>query len=226
MPGRRSPPVEESVLKRCSSAFTSVPRLRASSFCARSGVHHHAGRLVHHRQVGVFIDHIQRNVFRRGLQRRGMRLAGNGDPLAAAQLQRSLLALAVDQHIALLDEQLHARAAHAFELRGKKLIEPLAARLRGHFDRAQCSSSRFAWPPHALRATLRSRSTSAAGNHQQNGGNLRPVERAAEQRAAALGIAPEFGDEDGNPDAHQPQPGHIALRRSRRQPDQQQDRRA
>ena len=43
----------------------------------RPGMNHHPGRLVDHRQVGVLERHIQRNVFRRGLERRRMRLAGN-----------------------------------------------------------------------------------------------------------------------------------------------------
>ena len=33
IPGRRSPPVDESALNRKSNAFTSVPRLRSSSLC-------------------------------------------------------------------------------------------------------------------------------------------------------------------------------------------------
>ena len=42
-----------------------------------------------------------------------MRLAGNGDALASAQPVGSFLLLAVDQQIALIEQQLHARAAHA-----------------------------------------------------------------------------------------------------------------
>ena len=49
-----------------------------------------------------------------------MRIAGNHDLLASAQLERGLHVDAVHQHIALVEEHLHARAAHAFELRGKK----------------------------------------------------------------------------------------------------------
>ncbi len=112
--------------------MTSVPWLRASSLLARSGVNHHAGRLVHHRQVGVLKHHIQGNVFRRGLERRGMRFAGKHNALAAAQLERGLFPLAVDQHIALGHEKLHAGAAHAVQLRGQELIEPLPGSLGRH----------------------------------------------------------------------------------------------
>ena len=59
---------------------------------ARAGVDHHSGRLVDDREVGVFVDNVQRNVFRSGLERRGARLAGDVDALAAAQLERGLLA--------------------------------------------------------------------------------------------------------------------------------------
>jgi hypothetical protein len=108
---------------------------------ARPGVNHHPGRLVDHRQVGVFENHVQRNVFRNCPEGRGMRLAGNRDPLAAAQLHRSLLLLAVDQHVALLHEQLHARTAHALQLRGQKLVKPLPGSFYGHIDGAQQSFS-------------------------------------------------------------------------------------
>ena len=103
MPGRSSPPVEESDLKRWSSALTSVPRLRASSVCAGAGMDHHARGLVDHRQVVVFIDHVERNVLGHGFERSGMRFAGDGDALAAAQLERGFGRLAVDQYVALVD---------------------------------------------------------------------------------------------------------------------------
>ncbi len=58
----------------------------------RPCMNHHPRRLVHHREVRVLINHVQRNLFRRGLQRSRMRLAGNVDSLASAQLQRGLFA--------------------------------------------------------------------------------------------------------------------------------------
>ncbi len=42
-----------------------------------------------------------------------------------------------------------------------------------------------------------------AGKHQQHGGNLRPVDCALEDRAAALRIAPQFGQVDGDSRSHQ-----------------------
>ncbi len=145
MPGRNSPPVEESVLKRCNSAFTSVPPLRAAIILPRASVHHHAGRLVHHGQVGVFVDHVKWNGFRNGFQRRRMRLAGDQDAFATAQFERRLLSLALDQHIALRDEQLHTRAAHAFKLRDEELVETLRSCFSGHIDGALCAHE-DSWP--------------------------------------------------------------------------------
>jgi hypothetical protein len=66
-----------------------------------------------------------------------MRLAGNVDPLAAAQLERSLFALAIDEHIALVDEQLNARTADALKLRTRNWSSRCPACLRRHFDGAQ-----------------------------------------------------------------------------------------
>ena len=44
----------------------------------------------------------------------------------AAQLQRCLLAFAIDKHISLVHQHLHARSAYAFQLRGQKLVEALS----------------------------------------------------------------------------------------------------
>jgi hypothetical protein len=197
----------------------------------RPGVNHHPGRLVHHRQVGVLVNHVQRNVFRRGLERRGMRLAGNGDALAAAQLERSLLALAIDQHIALVHEQLHARAAHALQLRGEELVEPLPGCLRGHFDGAQFSHfPASAMAPRAPFLPLLS------------GSNLRPQRALCAPAAPALrpapaAIAAACGPSSAPPSSaprpsgsrqnsvmktprqpHQPSPATSPCCRSRRQP--------
>ena len=139
---KRLEPVQQRIHQRAPAARVLV--------LPRPGVNHHARRFVHHSQVRVLIDHVQGNVFCRRLQRRGMGLAGNGDALAAAQLQRSLFPFAVDQHIALVHEHLHARAAHALKLRSEKLVEPLPCCLSGYFDGAQFSHLQ----PRFLLATL------------------------------------------------------------------------
>ena len=92
MPGRRSPPVEESLLETVEQRVHQRAAAARVLALARAGMHHHAGGLVDHGQVRVFIDHIERNLFRHGLERRGMRLAGDVDVLAAAQLERGFLA--------------------------------------------------------------------------------------------------------------------------------------
>ena len=95
----------------------------------RAGVDHHASRLVDDCHVLVFINNVKRYVFRSCLERREMRLAGNGNALPAAQLGRSLLRLAGDKHVALVDQHLHTGAAHAIQLRCDIMVEALAARL-------------------------------------------------------------------------------------------------
>jgi hypothetical protein len=74
-------------------------------------MHHHPRRLVHHRQVLVLIQNVQRNVFGRRVQRLGLRLALNLDRLAAAQLLLGLRGRAVHPHLPGFDQQLHPRAA-------------------------------------------------------------------------------------------------------------------
>ena len=138
--------------------------------------------------------------------------AGCGSPVIIIRspprsLSEAFCALAVDQHIALVDEQLHARAAHAFELRGQKLIEALAARFGGHVDGARLHSctaiarrSGSDAVPHSVHGFAVERVGSRPahccgliafaqhqrpGEHQQHRGNLRAVERALKQRAAA-----------------------------------------
>ena len=217
MPGRSSPPVEESAWKRWSSALTRVPRLRASSVCAGAGMDHHAGGLVDYGQIRVFIDDVERNVLRRGLERRGMRLAGDDDLFAAAQLERGFGLRAIDEHVALIDQQLHARAADAFKLRGEEVVEALACGLRrerrwcavqlmrmlstscrrstGSWQRASCSCN-------ALRFAL-----DAAGAHRPARRRWRrscgPSSAPLKHRAAAFWIAPEFRDVNGRRRCHQ-----------------------
>ena len=54
---------------------------------ARAGVNHHSRGLVDHGEIVVFVDDVERNVFRDGAQRRRLRVAENRDLLAATQLQ-------------------------------------------------------------------------------------------------------------------------------------------
>ncbi len=175
---------------------------------AGTGVNHHSGRLVHHRQVGVFVDYVQGNIFRSGFERRGMRLAGEHDALAAAQLERGLLALAVHQHIALGHEKLHARAAHAFQLRGQKLIKSLPGGFGGHVDRALCQRSAFrhGWPRCLVGWRFALQQHQGAGQHQHDCTNLRPIERAVQQDAAAFGVAPKLGDINSHAGSHEHRP--------------------
>ena len=66
-----------------------------------------------------------------------MRFAGDDDLLAAAQLERGFGLRAVDRDVALIEQQLHARAADAFKLRGEEVIEALAGGLGRDGDGAR-----------------------------------------------------------------------------------------
>src|SRR5579862_4313007 len=90
---------------------------------AGAGVHHHACWLVDAGEVGVFIDDVERDVFRLSLERRGVRFTGDDHVFAAAELERGLGVSAVDKDVALIEEELNARAAYAGELRGEEVIE-------------------------------------------------------------------------------------------------------
>ena len=54
---------------------------------ARPGMHHHARRLVDDGQIAVLVNHIERNVFGHGPQRRRLHLADDFDVLAALELE-------------------------------------------------------------------------------------------------------------------------------------------
>ncbi len=131
------------------------------------GMHHHAGRLVDHGEVRIFEDHAQRNVFSHGLERRRMRLAGNGDGFAAAQFVRSLGARAVHEHIALLQQKLHARPADAIELAWRGTDRAAGRRLRRDrqaacsFMRVLASSLRIPGPVPQLATCSCRRSTAS-----------------------------------------------------------------
>ncbi len=90
MPGRSSPPyirqlaeaMQQSIDQRAAIALV----LRRSG----TGVDHHSRGLVHHCQVIVFVNDIERNVFGDRAQRWRLRIAENRDLLAATQLERCL----------------------------------------------------------------------------------------------------------------------------------------
>ena len=68
-------------------------------------MHHHAGGLVDDGEVLVFVDDIERDVLRRGSQRSRMGLAGDEDLFAAAELERGLGLRAVDEDVALIEQE-------------------------------------------------------------------------------------------------------------------------
>jgi len=76
-----------------------------------AGVHHHPSGLVDDGEVGVFIDHIERNFFGDSADRWPFDLAENLDSFPAAEMERGLRGLAVNEDFFLRDELLDAGAA-------------------------------------------------------------------------------------------------------------------
>ena len=73
-------------------------------------MNHHARGFVDDRQVVIFIDNIERNLFGNGAQRWSVRRPSNRDLLVTPQSQRRLRRRGVHQHLALRDELLHTGA--------------------------------------------------------------------------------------------------------------------
>ena len=101
---------------------------------ACSGVDHHSRRLVHHRQVVIFVNNVEGDVLGNRSQRRPLRCAQDGNLLAAAQLQRRLGNRAVDQRLFFAQHLLHPRPADVGNLLSQELVEPLAGSLGGNGD--------------------------------------------------------------------------------------------
>src|SRR6201997_3545511 len=80
-----------------------------------------------------------------------MGLADDDDVLASTELERRLGTDAIDEHIALVEEQLHARAAYAIELSGEEVVEARACGFKGHGESARVSHGRpwYLGPWHA-----------------------------------------------------------------------------
>ena len=89
---------------------------------AVSGVHHHAGRLVHHQHVIVFIYYIQGNVFREYLQAAALVRHNELDHVARTDHVVGLYGNVVHQHIAHLDGLLHPAPGGVLLVRGNELV--------------------------------------------------------------------------------------------------------
>ena len=73
-----------------------------------------------------------------------MGFAGDENLFAAAEFERRFCLRAVDGDVALIEEQLHARTADAFKLRGDEVIEALARGFGWDCDGARGSA--MGWP--------------------------------------------------------------------------------
>ena len=144
------------------------------------GVNNHPGGFVDHGEVFVFIDDVERYVLGDGPERRGVGLAGNLDALAGLELERGLHGAAIDEDIALVEEQLDARAADVFDGLGEELVETAAGAVFGHFDDA---NGRFCFFSHA---TLRGSAELLRGPRWRAGAaEERPREREGRPRPEA-----------------------------------------
>jgi hypothetical protein len=127
----------------------------ASGACSR--MDDHAGGLVDHGDLRVFVKHVDGDGFGEKLERlfRG-KLDDNG--LAALEAVRRLAGKAVDADAALVHELLQTRAAELGETRGKEAIEAKARLLRLNGEEALGSRSfrrRFVHGRQALRGRYR-----------------------------------------------------------------------
>ncbi len=96
---------------------------------------------VDHRKTLIFIDHIQRNVFRKSLQRRQLDLAGDNNFFTAAQPHGSFRHIAFDQNFVLFHQLLHADAAYVRQLRHQPLVKTLASGVSGNGRMFEWSAS-------------------------------------------------------------------------------------
>ena len=89
-----------------------------------SGMHHHAGGLVHHQHVVVFIDNVQGNVFRENLRAAALVRHHKLYNVARAHNVVGFYHFVVHQHVAQLDGLLHAVAGSVFLVGGNEFVYP------------------------------------------------------------------------------------------------------
>ena len=89
-----------------------------------AGVHHHAGRLVHHQHVIVFVNDVQGNVFRQNL--RAAPLVGHDEfhHVARSDNVIGLDRFVVHQHIAQFDGLLHTVTGCVLLVGGDEFVYP------------------------------------------------------------------------------------------------------
>src|SRR5579872_4385384 len=92
-------------------------------FASRANMHRHSGGLVDDYQIAIFINDFKRNIFSEGSERGDLHFSGDDDVLTLRYLVRSLDRAVIQQNLALLDQQLHTRAAYIRNGSGEKLIE-------------------------------------------------------------------------------------------------------
>src|SRR5271165_4544590 len=137
--------------------------------CSRSGMHHHPGWFVDDREIVVFVNNIEGNVFCDCAQRCDLRIAADGDLLSTTQPQGRLCDRSVDQRHLLFEQLLHPGAAHVWYLGGQELIEALPGCVVGDSNRNGEKRRR-----HSRRAYNKSDSPRRREEH----GELKPVDNS------------------------------------------------
>src|ERR1700686_4242499 len=102
----------------------SVDQCSAVSFIVSwrsTSMHHHASRLIYDREISVFVNYVQRDLFRDGAQRRTFNLTDNLNALSTAQGEGSFGGLSIYEHFFLGDELLDPRTAVVGKLRDQEV---------------------------------------------------------------------------------------------------------
>src|SRR5437660_6203638 len=111
-------------------------------------MHGHARSLVHDGKPLVFVNDVETNVFRKGLEWRNLDLSGYGDLLATLKSQRCLGRVPVNRDLVLLDQLLHPHPADVGQMGGQPLIETLARILWGDAQKLDVRGGVVHWEHH------------------------------------------------------------------------------
>ena len=92
----------------------------------RASMHHHPSSLVHHRQIVVLVNDVQRDFLSHRPQRSRFHLAENRNPFSSSQAQRSFRRIIIDQNFLFVDQLLDASTTGVDNLADQELVQPLA----------------------------------------------------------------------------------------------------
>lgn len=102
---------------------------------ARAGVDHHSGWLIHYRKIGIFVNNVEKDIFRNRPQRRLLHSTENCNPLATVKPQRRLGHSVIHEYFFISNELLHARSAGFRNLIREKLVQAFARVIVGNGEK-------------------------------------------------------------------------------------------